>query len=131
MTKIHNIKSFNEWADFWYNEIGINVIPANTKEKKTFENWTIWQAHPIPVEMHESYKKAGSYKNGIAIITGKIWCGPNQEKYLVSIDLDNKRAIEEFVGSNISLEDLKHSDKDSRNISRPDPSRLESMKKKE
>ena len=29
----------NKSADFWYYEIGINVIPANTKEKNTFEHW--------------------------------------------------------------------------------------------
>ena len=62
---------------------------------------------PIPVEIHESYKKNRSYKNGIAIIPGKIWHGPNKGKYLVAIDLDNKKAIEEFVDSYTSLEELK------------------------
>ena len=24
----------NEWSDFWYYQIGVNVIPANTKDKE-------------------------------------------------------------------------------------------------
>ena len=28
-----NINSINDLADFWYCDIGVNVIPANTKEK--------------------------------------------------------------------------------------------------
>ena len=50
-------------------------------------------------------KKNGDYNNGIAIIPGKIWRGPFKGKYLVAIDLDNKKAIEEFCGD--GLEDLK------------------------
>ena len=103
----YNLNDIDSMADFWYYERGLNVIPANTKEKKTFENWSNWQDHPIPVDVHESYKKAGYYKNGIAIITGKIWRGRDKSKYLVAIDFDNKKAIEEFVGSDTSLEDLK------------------------
>ena len=33
-------KMMNESADYWYYEIGVNVIPANTKEKNTYETWT-------------------------------------------------------------------------------------------
>jgi hypothetical protein len=95
----------NDWTDFWFYEIGVNVIPANTKEKKTFENWLSHQDNPIPVELHEQRKKNGEYKNGIAIIPGQIWRGPFKGKYLVAIDLDNKKAIEEFCGN--GLEELK------------------------
>ena len=24
----------NEWADFWYDEIGVNIIPADTKKRR-------------------------------------------------------------------------------------------------
>ena len=102
-----NKTDINSMSDFWSQDIGINIIPASTKDKITFENWSKWQDQPIPVEIHESYKKNGSYKNGIAIIPGKIWNGPNKGKYLVAIDLDNKKAIEEFVDSYTSLEELK------------------------
>lgn len=35
--------SIDQWADFWYYDIGVNVIPANTREKNTFIPWTFWQ----------------------------------------------------------------------------------------
>ena len=102
-----NTNDINSMVDFWYYDIGVNVIPAKTKEKKTFENWSNWQDNPIPVEIHDAYKKAGYYKDGIAIIAGKIWRGPFEGKYLIAIDLDNKKAIEEFVGSATGFEELK------------------------
>jgi Bifunctional DNA primase/polymerase, N-terminal len=95
----------NESADFWFYDIGVNAISANTKEKNTFESCTEWQNKPIPDEVHESRKKNGYYNNGIAIIPGRIWRGPYKDKYLVAIDLDNKKAIDEFAGS--GLEELK------------------------
>ena len=91
----------NDWSDFWHDEIGVNVIPANTKDKNTFESQTNWKHQSIPDHIHESRKKSGHYNNGIAIITGKIWRGPYAGKYLVAIDLDNKKAIEEFGGSEL------------------------------
>ena len=95
----------NKWADFWHYQIGVNIIPADTKEKKTYENWSQWQDKPIPDELHEQRKKNGEYNKGIALIPGKIWRGPFKGKYLVAIDLDNKKAIEEFCRN--GLEELK------------------------
>jgi hypothetical protein len=100
-----NINSINDWTDFWYYEIGVNVIPADTKNKQTFENWSHWQDKPISDELHEQRKRNGDYKKGIAIVTGQIWRGRLEGKYLVAIDLDNKKAIEEFCG--VGLEELK------------------------
>lgn len=97
--------ALNQSADYWYYDIGVNVIPANTKRKETYESWSQWQDQSIPVEVHESRKKSGYYNNGIAIIPGKIYRGPYKGKYLVAIDLDNKKAIEEFCGND--LEELK------------------------
>jgi P4 family phage/plasmid primase-like protien len=101
-TNSNNIHSqIDQWADFWYYEIGVNVIPANTKEKITHQNWSQWQDKSIPMEEHESRKKNGYYKNGIAIILGRIWRGRYEGKYLVAIDLDNQKAIEEFCRDNL------------------------------
>ena len=105
----NNINSINDSADFWHNQIGVNIIPADTKEKKTDENWTQWQDKPITDELHEERKRNGEYNKGIAIITGKIWRGKHKGKYLVGIDCDNKKAIEEICtkeGKTISLEEL-------------------------
>ena len=97
--------NYNYWADVWYYDVGVNVIPANTKEKGTFENWLPWQDKSIPQELHEQRKKNGEYNKGIAIIPGKIWRGQFKGKYFVAIDLDNKKAKEEFCRN--SLEKLK------------------------
>ena len=95
----------NDWSDYWFYEIGANIIPANTIEKNTFVGWSEYQDKPIPKEIHESRKKEGYYNKGIAVITGKLWRGPYAGKCLVAIDLDNPKAIEEFCRN--GLEDLK------------------------
>ena len=95
----------NDWSDYWFYEIGANVIPANTREKNTFVGWSECQDKPIPEEVHISRKQSGYYDKGIALIPGKLWRGPYAGKYLVAIDLDNKKAIEEFCRDR--LEELK------------------------
>ena len=97
----------NDWSDYWINEIGANVFPAKTKEKKTFENWTQWQDKPIPSELHEKRKRNGDYNDGIAVMTGMLYKGRYKGKYLIAIDLDNKKAVEEFCKDKNGLEELK------------------------
>jgi putative DNA primase/helicase len=102
MTISSPITTLNESAEFWYYDIGVNPIPADTKNKITHENWSQWKDKSMPVVVFESYKRSGFYNNGIAIIPGKIWRGPSYEgKYLIAIDLDNKKAIEEFCRNNL------------------------------
>ncbi|MGD1837822.1 MAG: hypothetical protein ACPKPY_07165 [Nitrososphaeraceae archaeon] len=96
MSSISNNLDINKWADFWFYQIGVNIISADTRRKTVCENWSSWQNKYIPKELHEFRKKNGYYNKGIAIITGKIWRGPFKDKYLVAIDLDNKKAIDEF-----------------------------------
>jgi hypothetical protein len=45
-----NLNSINDSADFWYYQIGVNVIPADTENKEIYLNWSPWQDKPIPVE---------------------------------------------------------------------------------
>ena len=99
MNTTFNLKSLNDEADYLYYDIGVNVIPANTKEKNTFENWSQWQDNPIPIELHEQRKKNGEYGNGIAVVTGKIHKGKNEGNYFIGIDCDNKKAIDEICNS--------------------------------
>src|SRR5918995_336900 len=104
-----NINSINDSSDFWHYQKGVNIIPADTENKTTYENWTQWQDKPIPDELHEQRKKNGKYNKGIAIVTGQIWRGKNKGKYLNGIDCDNKKAIEEICtkdGKTISLQEL-------------------------
>lgn len=95
----------NDWSDYWFYEIGANIVWANTKKKETYEKWSEYSDKSIPEEVHEARKKAGYYNKGIAVITGRLWRGPYTGKYLVAIDLDNPKAIEEFC--RYGLEDLK------------------------
>jgi P4 family phage/plasmid primase-like protien len=97
--------TLNQSADYWYYEIGANIIPANTREKKPFVSWSEYQDKSIPEGVHISWKKRGYYNQGIALIPGPLWRGPYAGKLLVAIDLDNKKAIEEFCRNN--LEKLK------------------------
>ena len=100
-----NPEIMNQSADYWFNEIGVNVIPANTREKNTFVGWSECQDKPIPRQVHEARKENGYYNKGIALIPGKLWRGPFEGKYLVALDLDNKKAIEEFCRD--GLDELK------------------------
>jgi hypothetical protein len=97
-------------ADFWRNDIGVNVIPADTKRKETYESWKEWQDKPIPQELHDEWKNKGAFDNGIAIILGRVWHNPLKKYlYLIGIDLDNQKAIEELCtreGKTISLSQL-------------------------
>ena len=63
----------------------------------------------FPMNYMNNAKRNGEYNKGIAIITGPIWRGKNKGKYLIGIDCDNKKAIEEICtkdGNTISLQEL-------------------------
>lgn len=89
--------SINEWADFWRYKIGSNDIPADTKNKTPLVEWKQYQNKPIPDEIHNQWKRENAFSKGIAIITGKVWHNPDKKGlFLDFIDLDNKRALEDF-----------------------------------
>jgi len=95
--------SVNDWADYWHYEVGANVIPANTRDKTTFINWKKYQNSPIPKEQHDEWKTQGAFNDGMAIIAGKVWHAKDPSKqglYLILVDLDNKKAIDEFCTRN-------------------------------
>lgn len=96
-------------TDFWYNEIGVNVIHADTLTKYTDERWSKWQDKPIPIEVYEGWKKSGAFSTGCAIIVGKIWRGKYSGNYLACVDIDNEVGIKEFLskfGKEYTLEKL-------------------------
>ena len=78
----------NDWADFYSFEYGVNVLPADTgnpdKDKRKPKDleicggtWTQWKNEAIPIEIHEEWKKRGSFeKYGLAIICGRCWRQP-------------------------------------------------------
>jgi len=101
-------ETFNEWADYWRYEIGVNVIPADTRNKKTWITWSEYQNEPIPLEMHDYWKKNNMFNKGIAIIAGRVYHNPEKNGlYLAFIDLDNQKAIDEFCTRNGVITPLK------------------------
>jgi hypothetical protein len=64
--------TINDWADFWRYDIGVNVIPADTRRKVTYESWAAWQDKPIPDELYSEWKFSGAFDKGIAVILGKV-----------------------------------------------------------
>jgi hypothetical protein len=103
-------ESMNNAADYWYYDIGVNVIPADTRNKVTNIQWTEYQDNPVSVEQFNKWKSNKHFNKGIGIILGKVW--HNEQKkglYLVGIDCDNSKAIEEICcrnGKTISLSEL-------------------------
>lgn len=99
---IKNNKTFNnnnEAADFLRFTLGLNVIPANTKEKIVYVSWSPFKNQFISEEQHKEWKNSNSFDKGIAIIPGRIWQGQYVEQYLIAIDCDNKKAIDEICNS--------------------------------
>lgn len=93
-------RTVNEWADFWRYTIGVNVIPATGVLKKTWISWKDdprgnWQTTPIPLEIHEEWKRTGAFKNGMAVICGKVLHREDRKHlYFCAVDADNKKAID-------------------------------------
>src|SRR5215469_15015053 len=91
-------EDYNGWADFWRNDIGVNVIPWNKgKDDKGVDRsrkipWDRWQTEAIPQELHEYWKCHDMFKDGIAIILGTCWHKKpfNPRLHFWNIDLDKQ-----------------------------------------
>ncbi|HYT02861.1 MAG TPA: hypothetical protein VEL70_08110, partial [Candidatus Acidoferrum sp.] len=55
-TSSQNLEDHNDWADFWRYKVGVNVIPADTVNKRTYEKWSEWQDKAIPEQVHNEWK---------------------------------------------------------------------------
>lgn len=94
------LNDYAGWADFWRYNIGVNVIPANGRTKKTFIEWGQWQHSPISKEQHDKWKVDDAFSGGMAVILGEVWHRKDREKYyLTGIDGDNSLAIKEICNS--------------------------------
>lgn len=90
-------KTLNDWADFWRYTIGVNVIPVNTKERNGYVKWSEWQDKAITEIQHEEWKKKNAFEIGMAIMPGRVWHRADiNDLYLIFIDLDSQKAIDEF-----------------------------------
>jgi hypothetical protein len=100
--------TYNEWADFWRYNIGLNVIPADSRNKRTYARWSQWQDEGVDEEQHMKWKKDNSFSNGIAIMPGKLWHKEDlKDHYLCFIDLDNEKAIEEVCVNVFGVKDIR------------------------
>ncbi len=107
------MNSANDWADFWRNQIGVNVIPATNRHdnpklcKKPFwtdddnkQHWVTWkksdyQENPISQERHDYWKNNNSFKDGMAIVCGKVFHNKEFEGFLLNaIDCDDKSGVD-------------------------------------
>jgi hypothetical protein len=97
----------NDWADYWRYLIGVNVIPADTQYRQQFPSWLEWQDKPVSEDQHEIWKKRKAFEKGMAIYPGKVWHREDKKDlYLVCLDLDNQKAIDE-VCELFRVKDLK------------------------
>ncbi len=108
-----NSNTFNDEADFWRKDIGVNTIPYDTAN--VFKNpgggkpLIKWSAplegqklglkdRALSNEEFDELKKNNKFKYGIAIIPGKIWHREECKSYfLYVIDIDNAKAMKAFL----------------------------------
>lgn len=82
--------------DLFFEVLGGNIILCYYKTKKSSGEWKHQQTNAQSLEEYDKLKQDNPLSNW-GVITGKIWRGPYKDKYLVVIDLDNKKAIDEFI----------------------------------
>ena len=94
-------------VEFWNHTMGLNIIPYDTQYKNPqISSYIEYQNNPIPVETLEKWNKENKFSKGIALIPGEIWWGPYKGEYLVAIDCDNKKAIDEIC-YHLGFKDIK------------------------
>jgi hypothetical protein len=98
------LDDYNGWADYWFHTVGVNVIPAGFIEvapgqfkKQPIIEWKSYQSISVSIDQHEEWKKQNKYKNGFAIVMGRIWRGVNEGYSIRALDSDNKCADEELT----------------------------------
>lgn len=57
--------------DFWFYTIGVNVCPADTRNKRISESWKPMQTTAMSVKEYEDLKKEGTFIRGAAVVTGR------------------------------------------------------------
>ena len=92
--------NLNEGAKFWFYRVGVDTIPSDTRRKQPIRKWQKYQDNPMSVEEFETFIKEGKFEKGLAIIPGRIPRGENKGKYLIAIDIDNEKGLNEFLTRN-------------------------------
>lgn len=101
MTISKEKSDLNKYADYWRYQIGVNVIPADTRNKKPLVEWKKYEFDPVPELQHNQWKNSGAYDKGIAIVVGKVHHREDRKHLnLVFLDCDKKEAILELCSRN-------------------------------
>lgn len=108
----------NNWADHYRYNWGINCVPSNgcqmfkgdvVPHGNLPEPWKEWENKPIPLELHEKWKKEKKFEHGIMRVTGNVFHNEELKNYIyASIDCDNSLAIEEFMKNDPIENSKKH-----------------------
>ena len=75
------------FLDFWFYVVGVNVSPADIRNRRISDNWKARQSEPMSPDEFEAMKKEGAYIRGGAVVTGKVWRGNYVRYYLNGVDL--------------------------------------------
>ena len=118
----------NEGADFWYYDVGINVIPIDSrlkneqdpKKKKDFckISWSKYETEDLDEKTFQLWKEQGLFEKGIATIGGYVWRGQFKGFYLCMIDIDNQNGIDELFPK--GLQHVGHKTLVEQHLDRPD-----------
>jgi P4 family phage/plasmid primase-like protien len=103
-------QQFNDGANFWHYDVGVPTIPGQFKTKRPCVFWEGYQEHPPSEEEHKEWLKQGKYSGGVMILCGQVCYRKEiQNLYLVGVDIDKQKGIDEFCtrnGKTISLQDF-------------------------
>lgn len=101
MTKVPSIKTQNDGARFWREFIGVEALPANSKEKKPLYPWKPYQTTPSTDKEFQDWIDTNAFANGVCILTGKVRHRPERQNlFFVMIDGDKPDGIRELFTRN-------------------------------
>ena len=100
------LKTSEDYINFWFREIGVNVIPFDTKNRRPIlskEEHSKYFEYLMTLTEFNNFKENGYYGNGFVIKLGPVERGKYRGKYLNALDLDSQLTIEEVcAGSTLS-----------------------------
>jgi hypothetical protein len=100
-------QQFNDGANFWHYDIGVLTIPGEFKTKKPCVFWEGYQEHPPSEEEHKQWLNEGKYSGGVMILCGQVcYRKDRQNLYLVGVDIDKRKGIDEFCTRNGKVDSL-------------------------
>lgn len=111
-----NPKTINWWLDYWRNYIGVETLPAISREKRPHPtlktgnkfSWKKYQAEASTAEEFQQWKDRNLFSDGICILTVKIRHRPDRAHlYFVVIDVDKPDGMKEFLTRNGKIPTLR------------------------